>query len=120
MLQAEVPLIVPGLGSVRNISTDEVEKLAADIVRRNVFARHSWENNFYLERVQELSKRTVIEVLLPGVPNDVREEAAKKADQIEQLVIVSSALVLTREKLQRRLGLVNQPRGVTEFRSICS
>lgn len=50
---------------------DEVEKLSTEITNRNVFARHSRENNFYLQRVLELSDTTVIEVFVPGLPEDI-------------------------------------------------
>src|SRR5260370_7194565 len=68
-LKAEVPLKFPDSSQIRFFSRIEADKLAATVRQRNVFARHSWENNFYLKQVAQLADRTIIEVYRAGDPN---------------------------------------------------
>src|SRR5262245_39534516 len=61
MLSATRPLDLPNFGaSIRLMSMQEAEELAGLIRRRNVFARHSWENNFYVQRTLDLREITII------------------------------------------------------------
>ena len=71
MLSAETVLKFPDSSSVRFFGEGEADSLAKKTRKRNVFARHSWENNFYLQRIGELSGHTVIEVFRPGDPQDM-------------------------------------------------
>ena len=90
---------------VRRLPRDEAEELAIEISRRNVFARHSGENNFYVQRMNNLGDQTVIEVFLPGQPSQISEEAEIQADLIERIAILSSQLGSSRIKVQQNLGV---------------
>jgi len=110
LLSAETALQFPDSSRVRFFGEDEADSLAQEIRRRNVFARHSWENNFYIQRINELSNHTVIEVFRPGDPQDMAEEAENVADLIEKLAVLSSALALQKHELQRKLGISSRLR----------
>ena len=94
---------------------DEVEKLSTEITKRNVFARHSRENNFYLRRVLELSDTTVIEVFVPGLPDDIYDEAIQRSDLIERLALLSTVFYIKRESLHHRVGIRSRPRAEMDF-----
>ena len=115
MLTAESVLTVPEVGAVRFVTAEEVERLSETISKRNVFARHSRENHFYLGRVSELADKTVLEMYLPGNPVEIREHASTQADLLERIAILSSTLYMRREELHRRLGLRTKPRAQYEF-----
>lgn len=115
MLTAESVLTVPNVGVIRFVTAEEVEKLSETIRKRNVFARHSWENNFYFGRVKELADRTVIEVFLPGNPAEIQNQAAERADSIERLAILSCMLYMRRDELHWKLGLRNKQRAQYDF-----
>ncbi len=106
MLDAERTLSLPDLQvRVRRFTEKESADLQDRARRRNVFARHSWENSFYLQRIGDLANRTVIEVSRPGDPDDIIDTAQRLAGLIEKLVILSSTLGLRRINLQRRLAV---------------
>jgi hypothetical protein len=105
MLSAQTELEVSNFLRIRTLTKDEARLLAESIRKRNVFARHSWENNFYLQRLDELSDRTIIEVFLPGDPRDIAEEAGDAADLLEKIAVLSTTLAMTKEDLQRKLGV---------------
>ena len=92
-LKAEVNLNFPDSSQLRFFSEIEAAKLAQNILRRNVFARHSGENHFYLKQAARLANRTIIEVYRPGEPDETYDQAAEVAELIEKLVILSSGLV---------------------------
>jgi len=104
-LHAEVPLKFPDSSQLRFFSEIEAAKLAETLRRRNVFARHSGENDFYVKQVALLGNRTIIEVYKPGDPNSTYQQAAEVAELIEKLAIVSSVLVLKKDAFLRRLGI---------------
>jgi len=91
--------------AVRFFPSEEAEELVAVLRKRNVFARHSWENDFYLQRARALANRTVIEVNRPGHPNDMIDEAEHTANLVERLALLSAILSLSRKSLQRRLAI---------------
>lgn len=106
MLNAQCNLEVPALKArVRFLSAQEAERLAETARRRNVFARHSWENNFYIQRIGELSNKTVIEVLRPGDPDDMLSEAKSVAGLLERLAVLSSTFAFPRSNLHRLLAI---------------
>ena len=74
MLSARAILKFADLSRIRFFSVREADELAAQVRKRNVFARHSWENNFYLQRVKALADHTVIEVFRQGDPKDIGEK----------------------------------------------
>lgn len=115
MLSAETVLKFPDSSSVRFFGEGEADSLAKKTRKRNVFARHSWENNFYLQRIGELSGHTVIEVFRPGDPQDMGDEAESVGDLIEKLAVLSSTLALHKQKLQRKLGISPRPQTEIDF-----
>jgi hypothetical protein len=110
MLSAQTELKLPSSVVVRRFGKDEALLLAENIRRRNVFARHSRENNFYLQRIAQLASQTVIEVSLPGDPRDMAEEAGEVADLVEKVAILSTTIAATKSELQRRLGISSRSR----------
>ncbi len=78
--------------------------------KRNVFARHSWENSFYLERIKQLDGATVIEVFLEGNLDDVLPKARRAAEVLERLALVSSTLGLRRERTHQLLAISSHRR----------
>jgi hypothetical protein len=73
--------------------------------KRNVFARHSWENSFYLERIGQLNGATVVEVFVEGNLDDVLPKARRTAEILERLAIVSSTLGLRRPRTHQLLSI---------------
>src|SRR5829696_3986092 len=89
MLSAQGALEIGDLGRVRFFSKEEARVLAENVQRRNVFARHSWENDFYLRRIDELAEHTIIEIFRPGDPQDMAEEAEEVAGWLEKIAVLS-------------------------------
>lgn len=89
---------------VRHVSVTEAMELAKQIRKRNVFARHSWEISFYVNRAAELGDKTVIEILESGQPNEVLDWTRFTAEYLEKLVILSSTFATSRTELHRKLG----------------
>ncbi len=73
--------------------------------KRNVFARHSWENSFYLKRVGQLQDSTVVEVFRPGSLEQVLPAARDLAELVEKVAVVSSALGLRRQRTHQLVAL---------------
>jgi hypothetical protein len=115
MLSAKTDLPLPGTGAIYSLSTGEAEDLAEQVRKRNVFARHSWENSFYFQRVKALGDHTVIEIRLHGDPQDIRDRVGQLAATVEQIAVLSSALALGKAKLQRKLGISAKPKTETDF-----
>jgi len=90
---------------IRLFPENEADQLAEITRKRNVFARHSWENSFYLQRIKALSNRTVIEVFRLGDPDDMINEAEQFAIALEKLAVLSTTFSMSRSELQRRLAL---------------
>jgi len=106
MLNAKVPLLLPTISvSIRTISSDESKKLTQEIRKRNVFMRHSWENNFYCQRVESLANKSVIEVLRQGDPDQIIPAAQKIADLVEKIALISQILIRNRGEIQRKLAI---------------
>jgi hypothetical protein len=111
MLSVTRPLELPSFGArIRLISMQEAEELADLIRRRNVFARHSRENNFYVQRARELGDTTIIEVVLPGQPDDVIPRATPLVDAIERIVVLSTVFATSRARFHRRLAISSHQR----------
>jgi hypothetical protein len=78
VIDAGVPLIIEDiLVKVTKFGEGEAEELATLVRKRNVFSRHSWEQDFYVSRTKELSGKTVIEVYRIGDPNETIEESRR-------------------------------------------
>ncbi len=115
MLSAQMPLEIPNTGKVRFFSSDEADELAERVRKRNVFARHSWENNFYYQRAKELGNQTVIEIRYPGDPNSIKEKAEEIAAQIERVAVLSSTLAVKKKDFLRKLGFSEKPKSEFNF-----
>jgi len=115
MLSAQSELELHDNAAVRLLSASEADMLVEATRKRNVFARHSWENSFYLQRIKELSNRTVIEVLRPGDPDDMINEAEQFACTLEKLAVLSTSFSMPRHELQRRLAIGEHRRSVFDI-----
>ena len=105
MLCAQSELQLSDKTRIRLFPENEADQLAEITRKRNVFARHSWENSFYLQRIKALSNRTVIEVFRLGDPDDMINEAEQFAIALEKLAVLSTTFSMSRSELQRRLAL---------------
>ena len=111
MLSATRMLDLPNFGArIRLMSMQEAEELANLIRRRNVFARHSYENNFYVQRAHELGETTIIEVVLPGEPDEVIPRATPLADAIERIAVLSTVFATSRSRLHHQLAISSHQR----------
>jgi len=115
MLCAQSELKLHDNSMVRLFSENEADLLAEATRKRNVFARHSWKNSFYVQRIKELSNRTVIEVLRPGEPDDMINEAEQFATALEKLAVLSTTFSMTRHELHRRLAISEHRRSVFDI-----
>lgn len=107
MLSAKSILKLPKMMTcIRFFDEMESQELYKLIKKRNVFARHSWENDFYLQRVEDLANTTVIEIFRPGNIDDMIDEAQKIADLIEKLAVLSSSLIMPRGRFQQKLAII--------------
>ncbi len=79
--------------------------MEAQALRRNVFARHSWENSFYVERIRQLAGRTIVEVFADGPIDSIVAGARAKAEFAERLALISSTLGVQRRRLQQLLAI---------------
>lgn len=114
MLKVASPVRLRSIGAwVRLLSASEAGELADLCRRRNVFARHSWENDFYVRRISELSETSVIEVHMLGQPHQVWERASEVADMVETALMLSTVFALDRKSLHRRLAVTSHRREVT-------
>jgi len=104
-LHATTALSLPHDTNIRFLSEEEADQLSALVRKRNVFARHSRENDFYLQRIGSLGNRTVIETLRPGDPDDMMLNAQCAAEWAEKTALLSSVLAVDRKTLHRRLGM---------------
>lgn len=109
MLSAETELELSDASRIRFLTENEVDELHDQILKRKSFARTSYENRFYLERIREMAKKTVIEVYRPGDPEVMYKEAEDDADLIEKISILSTTLVTKKDVLHSRLGISPRP-----------
>ena len=105
LLSARSTLDIPNFAKIRLVEGGEAEALAEIARKRNVFARHSYENSFYLQRIRALSNKTVIEVVGKGDPDEMIGQAEKVTEVTERLAVLSSTFALQREKLHRLLAI---------------
>ena len=105
MLSAHTALKFSDGSEIRLLTEDEADLLAEQLQKRKVFARHSWENSFYVQRARALAGHTVIEVFRPGDPNEMAEEAEQIARTLERITVVSSTLALSKNQMQSKLGI---------------
>ena len=90
---------------VRRISQSESDALVEQTRKRNVFARHSWENSFYLKRVAQLKDSTVLEVFRAGSLDQVLPVARSLAELVEKVAVISSALGLRRQRTHQLVAI---------------
>jgi hypothetical protein len=106
LLSATKPLELRArYASLRRISAEENNALADQVRRRNIFARHSRENSFYLQRVQQLANTTIIEVLRSGPLDSVLPMARTLARVVEKVAFLSSILGPRRERTHHLLAI---------------
>lgn len=91
--------------SIRKIEKPECDWMLSQGGKRNVFARHSWENSFYLKRIGELRDATVIEIIGTGTIDSFKAKARAKAELLEKIAFISSTLGLQRRRLHQLLGI---------------
>jgi hypothetical protein len=116
MLEVRSPLAMQSIAAtVRFIDKQEVSKLENLIRKRNIFARHSSESNFYLQRIREFADRSVIEVVRPGTPHEVADEAGLVAATVERVVMACSVLYTSRTALHKCLGVTEHREEVLDF-----
>lgn len=105
-LCSQTPLKLTKLDARIHFFTDaEAKDLAYFIQKRNVFARHSWENSFYVSRALNLANRTVIEVRRLRNPDLIIAECQKVVDIIQNIALLSSTFTLDRKRFQHLLGI---------------
>ncbi len=104
LIKAEAVLSLPDGSRVRAISEREATQMAAEIRKRNLFSRHSWENDFYYNRALSFGGKTVIEVFRTGQPNDIAAEVASVAEWGETVALLSVTLATERKTFLRRVG----------------
>jgi hypothetical protein len=75
-----------------------------------VFARHSWENSFYLKRVGQLQDSTVLEVFRAGSLDQILPVARSIAELVEKIAVISSALGLRRERTHQLVAISHHRR----------
>ncbi|TKB68410.1 MAG: hypothetical protein E8D47_02865 [Nitrospira sp.] len=106
LFSAESGLELPAVNIwIRRIPATESAALAEETRRRNVFARHSWENSFYLKRATQLADTTVIEVHRSGTLDEILPTARRLADMAEKAALLSSALSLRRDRTHSAAAL---------------
>lgn len=108
---AHAPLEVPGVARIKRFSADEADRLAKVVGKRNIFARHARESDFYVRRLREMADKTVLEVLT----NDEKvcnHHGADIADLVERVAFLSSTFSLKRPDVHRRL-VIEADRGRT-------
>lgn len=93
--------------SISHFSKNENENLIVNVRKRNIFARHSWENHFYINRLQSFSDQSIISIIGPGTPQDISLVAREIAKFIENILIVSTIFSIKREELHKKLASVN-------------
>lgn len=115
MISAQEVLKFPDSSRIRFFGSAEADELAEQVRKRNVFARHSRENNFYVQRVRELANHSIIEVFRPGEPKNMADEAYQISSVLEKITILSSIIATRKTDLQRKLGISARPRTETDF-----
>jgi hypothetical protein len=111
LLKAEVDLTLPNLSRVYFFGPKEAEVFVETMRRRNVVARLGGLNNNYLRRASQLRNRTVIEIAGVGLPDRMLEIGEQVAEVIENLAILATTLVMRRNELHRKLGIVKSATG---------
>ena len=115
MISAKSELRCSRFARIKFFTQGDANSLVERVRRRNVFARHSWENSFYLNRIQSFENKTLIEIYRPGQPDDFTEEAVHSADFLEELVVLSAFSQSGKKKLLRALGIASKSKTQIEF-----
>lgn len=88
--------------SILFINKFENETLLAKVKKRNIFARHSWENSFYIDRLSHFCEKTVISIIQPGTPQDIQAFACELSEYVEHILIIATIFSLDREAFQKK------------------
>jgi hypothetical protein len=116
MLDVKRSFAIPSASAaVRFFNEAEALRLEENTRKRNVFSRHSYERDFYLQRIREFANRSVIEVVLPGDPKGIADDARRLASVIEAACVVSTVLYAPRKTLHARLGITAHRKDILDF-----
>jgi hypothetical protein len=105
LFRSSAILSLPDDVQIRLFAQDESEELKGLTRKRNVWVRNSWENHFYLKRIESIANSTIIEVFRPGDPDDMMAEAAWSADWAEKVAFLSSSLAFQRKAQYKLIGI---------------
>lgn len=106
MLSSKTPLTLKNIDTNIVFFTEkESQELAFLVGKRNLFERLATSPRFYVERVNSLANKTIIEVFRPQEPDDMIGDAERVASWVEKIAVLSSTLVIHRVKLHKLLAI---------------
>jgi hypothetical protein len=105
MLSAKEDFKVSASCTIRYFCAEDAEKLAIEVHKRYLHARHQREIHFYVKRAKDLGNHTVLEFFLPSKLRDLHSKADKIASTLEKLAVLSSTMALNKNGLQKKLGI---------------
>jgi len=108
-------LELPNETKIKYFGKQNANDLKAVIRSRNVFTRHSWENNYYLNQVDKLGDQTIVEVILSGEPKDTIDFTSHVADSAEKVVLLSTIFTQKKEKFSKLLGITELKENEIKF-----
>ncbi len=108
MFAADAPLDISESVRIRRIRDNEVENMKSALMKRNVFSRHSWDRDFYVQRASNLAGETVVELFEPGQPSTVVDTCRLKSGLIERIALACAVLVMNRKVIHRKLSISNK------------
>jgi hypothetical protein len=94
-------------GQIRFFTEAEASGLAEYVRKKNTFVRTAGPDSFYPSRIRALGSKTVIEVFLPGQPDQTVERAQDIAVLYEKTALLASLLFVPREELHKKLALTH-------------
>lgn len=89
--------------SLRQFTSDEAAQLYAKLRRRNVFARHAKDNDFYTSRAADFAEKPVL-IATASRPEWNAESFRRQADVAEALIILATAFALKRKDLHKQIA----------------
>ncbi len=105
MLSVTAPLNISNFCAIRLFSAAEAKKLGTQVRKQNLFAHQYRGVHFYTQRARELGNHSIIEFYLDGEPKEIIDDAEQIASYLESVVLLSTAFVMKKDDLQRRLGV---------------
>ena len=95
---------------IHKIGSRDVNDLAEKARKRNPFSRHSYESDFYVQRLREFSGKTVIDIFIEGSPDNTIIKSQKAANTVEKLILLSSIFAVSREQFLKQYGITSYDR----------